>query len=88
MATISTTRKALRISNIEGSWATLHFVLTSGLVRIPDLLLLRRIREPDAEGTGLVLRQAFGGFRRRLILLRPMFPDHLKDGGTEFPKPE
>ncbi len=63
------------------------FVIT-GLVRIPGLLFLRRIREPDAEGAGLVLRQAFGGFYRRLLLLRPMFPDNVKDGGTEFPKPE
>jgi MFS family permease len=63
------------------------FIIT-GLVRIPGLLLLRRIREPDAEGTGVVIRKVFDGFYRRLILHRPMFPVPVKDGGTEFPKPD
>ena len=63
------------------------FIIT-GLVRIPGLLLLTRIREPDALGTGTVIRRMFGGFYRRMLLHRPMFPVTVKDGGTEFPKPD
>jgi MFS family permease len=61
------------------------FVMT-GLLRIPALLFLRRIREPDAVTMRVLVAKMFAEFNQRVGLSLPMFSGAMKDSGAELPK--
>ena len=61
------------------------FVMT-GILRIPALLFLRRVREPDAVTMRVLVRKMFTEFNQRVNLNWPLFTGSLKDSGAELPK--
>ena len=61
------------------------FVMT-GLLRIPALLFLRRVREPDAVTMRVLVRKMFAEFNQRVGLNWPMFTGALKEDVAELPK--
>lgn len=61
------------------------FVITT-LLRIPALLLLRRIREPDAQGTAFVMRKMLTAMNRRIGLGRLISPVPARDNVADFPR--
>lgn len=61
------------------------FVMT-GLLRVPALLFLRRVREPDAVTMRVLVQKMFAEFNQRVGLGWPLFSGAMKDGGAELPK--
>lgn len=60
------------------------FVMT-GILRIPALLFLRRIREPDAVTMRVLVRRMFTEFNQRLGLNWPFLTGAAKDSAAELP---
>ena len=60
--------------------------LMTGILRLPALLLLDRIQEPDAVTMRVLVKKMFAEFNRRVGLSWPMFPGAVKDSGVELPK--
>jgi MFS family permease len=63
------------------------FVMT-GLLRIPAILFLRRIHEPDAVTMRVLVQRMFGEFNQRVGRNWPLSPGAMKDSGVELPKQE
>lgn len=61
------------------------FVMT-GLLRIPALLFLRRVREPDAVTMRVLVAKMFAEFNQRVGLTLSTFLGGTRDSGAELPK--
>jgi len=63
----------------------LLFVMT-GLLRVPALLFVRRVHEPDAVTMRVLVAKMFAEFNQRIGSGWPLLPGTLKDSGVELPK--
>ena len=60
--------------------------LMTGILRIPALLFVRRVQEPDAVTTRVLVTKMFAEFNQRIGLTLSMFLGGTKDSGAELPK--
>ncbi len=63
----------------------LLFIMT-GILRVPALLFLRRVHEPDAVTMRELVRKMFAEFNQRVSMNWLMLTGAMKDSGVELPK--
>ncbi len=75
------------VFNLELVNYQILFVIT-GLLRIPGLLFLNRIREPGARSLSYMMRSLAADANRKSRRGHVQLPVPVKDGGTDFPQPD